>query len=110
MAQDSKTVAVYCRISKDPMRLEVGVERQRADCTELARGLWPEAQLRCFVDNDLSAADPSVRRPQWQAMLDGLRAGDVDEVVAYDQSRLTRQPLEWEQLLIVLARRVSTVT
>ena len=38
-------------------------------------------------------------------MLDALRSGAVDEVVSYDQSRLTRQPIEWEQLLVVLGRR-----
>jgi len=78
------TVAVYCRISKDPARMEVGVERQRADCVELANRLWGEAEVRVFVDNDLSAADPTVERPQWRAMLDALRCGEVDEVVAYD--------------------------
>jgi site-specific DNA recombinase len=99
------TVAVYCRISKDPTRLEVGVERQRGDCLALTHQLWPQAQVRTFVDNDLSAADPAVARPQWQALLDALRCGDIDQIVTYDQSRLTRQPLEWEQLLVILERR-----
>jgi hypothetical protein len=72
--------------------MEVGVERQRADCIALAERLWPSASVRVFIDNDLSAADPSVQRPQWQALLDALRRGEVDELVAYDQSRLTRQP------------------
>jgi site-specific DNA recombinase len=99
------TVAVYCRISKDPSRLEVGVNRQRQDCVALANDLWPQCQVRLFIDNDVSAADPAVARPQWLAMLDALRSGEVDEVVAYDQSRLTRQPIEWEQLLVVLGRR-----
>ncbi len=99
------TVAVYCRISKDPTRLEVGVNRQRQDCLALAGDLWPEAQVRLFIDNDVSAADPAAVRPRWQAMLDALRSGEVDEIVAYDQSRLTRQPIEWEQLLVILGRR-----
>jgi site-specific DNA recombinase len=99
------TVALYCRISKDPTRLEVGVERQRGDCLTLAHQLWPEAKVRTFVDNDLSAADPAVAHPQWQALLDALRCGDIDQIVTYDQSRLTRQPLEWEQLLVILERR-----
>ena len=38
-------------------------------------------------------------------MLDALRCGEVDQIVAYDQSRLTRQPIEWEQLLVVLGRK-----
>ncbi len=99
---------MYCRISKDPARLELGVDRQRADCLELAGRLWPNAPVRLFVDNDLSAADPDVQRPMWKAMLDALRSGEVDEIVAYDQSRLTRQPIEWEQLLVVLGRRGIT--
>ncbi len=99
------TVAVYCRISKDPSRLEVGVNRQRQDCLALAKDLWPEGQVRLYIDNDVSAADPEVARPQWLAMLDALRSGEVDEVVAYDQSRLTRQPIEWEQLLVIFGRR-----
>ncbi len=99
------TVAVYCRISKDPSRLEVGVNRQRQDCLALAKDLWPEGQVRLYIDNDVSAADPEVARPQWLAMLDALRCGEVDEVVAYDQSRLTRQPIEWEQLLVIFGRR-----
>lgn len=89
----TRSVAVYCRISKDPTRLEVGVERQRGDCVAMANRLWREAKVRLFVDNDLSAADPVVERPPTsQAMLDALRCGDVDQIVAYDQSRLTRQP------------------
>ncbi len=99
------TVAVYCRISKDPSRLEVGVNRQRQDCLALAKDLWPEGQVRLYIDNDVSAADPAVARPQWLAMLDALRCGEIDEVVAYDQSRLTRQPIEWEQLLVIFGRR-----
>lgn len=101
-------IGIYCRISKDPARLEVGVDRQRADCLELVGRLWPGAEIRWFVDNDLSAADPAVRRPGWQEMLDALRGGDVGGIVAYDQSRLTRQPIEWEQLLVVLGRRGIT--
>ena len=99
---------MYCRISNDPARLEVGVQRQRGDCAELVARLWPEARSRMFADNNLSAANPAVQRPQWRAMLDALRSGEVDQVVAYDQSRLTRQPLEWEQLLVVRERRGIT--
>ena len=70
------TVAVYCRISKDPNRLEVGVNRQRQDCLALAKDLWPDGQVRLYIDNDVSAADPTVARPQWLAMLDALRCGE----------------------------------
>jgi DNA invertase Pin-like site-specific DNA recombinase len=98
-------VGLYCRISIDQSGHGVGVERQREDCTTLARSRWPGCTIEEFVDNDISAADPTKVRPAWQELLSRLRGGDIDEVVAYDQSRLTRQPAEWEQLLIVLARR-----
>lgn len=45
----TKTVAVYCRISKDPTRLEVGVDRQRADCVELATRIWGDIPVRVFI-------------------------------------------------------------
>ena len=83
----------------------VGIERQRADCQVLASRNWPGAEVRFFVDNDLSAASVDVVRPAWQELLDEIRLGEVDELVAWEQSRLTRQPAEWEQLLIVLGRR-----
>ena len=98
-------VGVYCRISNDPQGLRVGVERQRQDCMELAARRWPGCQVELFIDNDLSAANPDVDRPRWRKLLLAVRGGDIDQIVAYDQSRLTRQPAEWEQLLVVLARR-----
>jgi len=101
---------VYCRISSDPRLQQIGVERQRQDCEALAESLWPGAPVLVFVDNDRTAADPGVERPQWQGLLAAVRAGEVRHLVAYDQSRLTRQPLEWEQLLVVLAaQRISSV-
>ena len=98
-------VGVYCRISNDPKGQRVGVERQRQDCVDLASRCWPGCQVELFVDNDLSAANPEVERPRWRELLLAVRAGGIDQIVAYDQSRLTRQPAEWEQLLVVLARR-----
>lgn len=98
-------VAVYCRISNDPKAQGIGVARQREDCVGYAETRWPGCQIREFTDNDLSAANPKVARPGWLAVLDALRAGEIDQLVAYDQSRLTRQPAEWESLLLALAIR-----
>jgi DNA invertase Pin-like site-specific DNA recombinase len=100
-------VAVYCRISIDPNSQRIGVKRQRGDCLALAAERWPGCSVEEFIDNDISAADPTKTRPRWLDLLAGLRAGEIDEVVAYDQSRLTRQPAEWEQLMVILARSPS---
>jgi DNA invertase Pin-like site-specific DNA recombinase len=94
--------AVYARISQDRNGTELGVRRQITDgkriCAE--RGWDPVT----FIDNDLTAADPRVRRPQYQAMLEAVAAGDVVAVVCWDLDRLTRQPFELEEFNRLAAR------
>ncbi|MGZ6527028.1 MAG: recombinase family protein, partial [Actinomycetota bacterium] len=49
-----KAAAIYARISSDRDGLALGVERQLADCRELAsRKGWPVAEE--YIDNDISA-------------------------------------------------------
>jgi DNA invertase Pin-like site-specific DNA recombinase len=90
--------AAYVRISSDRERDELGVTRQRKACRTIAaeRG-WPEPVI--FTDNDLSAADPNVQRPGFLALVDTVRAGEVDAVIAWDMDRLFRQPMELEHFL-----------
>lgn len=97
-------IAAYVRISKDDRGNRLGVERQEQDCREYAQRLWPAAPVRVYCDNDLTAADPLVERPQFLELLEDVRAGDVVELVAFEQSRFTRQPTEWEQLCLVCSR------
>jgi site-specific DNA recombinase len=101
-------VAIYCRISHDPLRQEVGVDRQRSDCIALSEATWPGLPSVLYTDNDLTAANEAVLRPAWQRMLNDIRSGEAVQLVAYEQSRLTRQPIEWEQLLIAPGRRGIT--
>lgn len=65
---------------------------------------WPGMPVVAYVDNDLSAADPTVTRPEYHRMLDAIRAGRVAAVVTREQARLTRQPSEWEDLCVTLTR------
>jgi site-specific DNA recombinase len=88
-------VAIYNRISNDPQGIEAGVERQREDCEALAGRLgWQVAKT--YVDNDLSAWSGK-RRPDYQQMLDDIRAGKVDAVIVWHEDRLTRLPRELEE-------------
>ncbi|HEX9978366.1 MAG TPA: recombinase family protein, partial [Acidimicrobiia bacterium] len=49
-----QAAAAYARISSDPEGTHLGVERQVADCRELAERLgWPVAGV--YVDDDISA-------------------------------------------------------
>lgn len=94
------TAAIYCRISRDAEDEGLGVTRQEEDCRALvARNGWTLVEPP-FVDNDISASTGSKKpRPAYDAMLAAVRAGGVDVIVAYSNSRLTRRPLELEDLI-----------
>jgi site-specific DNA recombinase len=108
----SKRAAIYRRISRDPDGLREGVQRQDEDCHALARreGLEVVAE---YEDNDAGASTHSTKpRPRYAAMLDAARAGEVDVILAYSNSRLTRRPLEMEDLIVLHQQhgtRIKTV-
>lgn len=90
---------LYCRISADPEGRAVGVERQEKDCRELAERLGL-AVAGVYIDNDVSASTNSSKpRPKYAQMIERVRAGDIAAVLAYSNSRLTRRPLELEDVL-----------
>ncbi|MFG3656744.1 recombinase family protein [Streptomyces sp. NPDC047706] len=88
-------VGIYTRISKDDEAEGLGVARQEEDCRLhcAARG-WEVA--RVYEDNDLSAYKRKTVRPEFRRMLEDLKAGRIDGVVAWDIDRFTRQPRELE--------------
>jgi site-specific DNA recombinase len=95
------TAAAYCRISrvrrKDGKEETLGVERQEPPCRDLAaRKGWKVAEV--YVDNDLSAYSGK-RRPAYEEMLKAVRDGRVQAIIAWDADRLTRQPVENEQII-----------
>ena len=109
----STRAAIYCRISKDrekdPAKRGLGVERQEHECRELAerRGL---DVVGVFSDNDVSAYSGK-RRPEWERLVDDIKAGVIDVVVAWAPDRLTRSTKELEALIDLLdAHRVDVVT
>ncbi|MFG2938080.1 recombinase family protein [Streptomyces sp. NPDC048282] len=88
-------VGIYTRISKDDEAEGLGVARQEEDCRLhcAARG-WEVAKV--YEDNDLSAYRRKTVRPEFRQMLEDLKAGRIDGVVAWDIDRFTRQPRELE--------------
>jgi site-specific DNA recombinase len=94
-----RRAAIYCRISHDKTGAGLGVERQEQDCRELAARLgWSVTEV--FCDNDLSAYSGK-RRPRYRAMLEAIRAGRVDAVLAWHTDRLHRSPIELEEYISV---------
>lgn len=99
MTPKRKPAAIYCRISKDTGGRRLGVDRQEAECRDLADRLGldvPDEYV--FVDNDLSAYSGR-RRPGYEAMTAAMRAGEVGAVICWHNDRLTRHPRELGDLI-----------
>ncbi|MCY0960803.1 recombinase family protein [Streptomyces sp. H27-H5] len=82
-------VIIYCRISDDREGRGAGVERQREACLARAEKLGWEV-VAVLIENDLSAYSGK-RRPKYEQMLDMLKAGMADAVLALTPKRLYRR-------------------
>ena len=86
MDPTGKRAAIYCRISRDEAGTGQKVEDQERDCRALAERMGLEvSEDRIFVDNDIAATRASRRgrvRRRWYDLLDAIRAGQVDVVLA----------------------------
>lgn len=108
------TAAIYCRISEDREGLEVGVQRQEDDCRDLAERLGYEVSDHLvFIENDVSASTRSSKpRPLYDQVIAAARRGEIQAILAYSNSRLTRRPMEVEDLIRLYEQtgvRVRTV-
>lgn len=84
----------YLRISDDREGLRAGVDRQDADTLAFVQGQgWEDAGA--YTDND-TASKAGVKRPAYERLLEDVKAGRVDAIVAYAPERLTRRPVELE--------------
>lgn len=92
-----KRAAIYCRISEDRTGAGLGVERQREDCERLAARQGFDVAAT-FTDNDVSAYSGRAR-PGYDALLEAIRAGAVDVVLAWHEDRLHRSPRELEDYI-----------
>nr|MBA2695742.1 recombinase family protein [Actinomycetota bacterium] len=72
--------SIYSRISRDRTGAGLGVAAQSADCRALAESLGWEV-VGTHDDNDLSAYSGKPR-PGYAALLDDVRAGRIDAVLA----------------------------
>jgi site-specific DNA recombinase len=105
----SRRALIYCRISRDREGAGLGVERQEADCRELADRLgW--LVVTVHTDNDLSAYSGRPR-PGYRALLADLKADRADAVICWHTDRLHRSPSELEAYISVCEpREVPTAT
>ncbi|MFJ5888133.1 recombinase family protein [Streptomyces californicus] len=98
--QRPERAGIYCRLSYAPDGSLEKVERQEADCRELADRLdWGLSEAHVFRDNSRSAWQRNRSRPQWDRMLQCIEAGEIDAVIVYHGDRLIRQPFDLETLI-----------
>ncbi|MCV7179546.1 recombinase family protein [Mycolicibacterium sphagni] len=99
MPEDPKAqvrAGCYCRISSDPNDKRAGVTRQKEDTTALCEVKeWEVAGF--YIDNDRSASNGN-SRPEWERLLDDVKAGKIDAIAAWDQDRGWRMMSELEDL------------
>jgi DNA invertase Pin-like site-specific DNA recombinase len=101
-------VGVYVRISEDVEGDAKGVTRQREDCCALAAvRRWNVAGI--YEDNDLSAYQRKVVRPEFERLLGDLHLGIIQGVVVYNLDRFARQPRDLERAIDIYAGRASYV-
>lgn len=112
--QAPKCAGIYCRLSYAPDGSVEKVERQEADCRELAVRLgWAVDDHHVYVDNSRSAWQRNRKRPAWDQMLADLVAGVIDSIIVYHGDRLMRQPYDLEQLISIADRggvRIASVS
>jgi len=93
MDPTGKRAAIYTRISRDEAGTGQKVEDQERDCRELADRLGLTV-VEVFTDNDIQATRSARRgkvRRRWYDLLDAIRAGQVDVVLATEPERLQRE-------------------
>jgi site-specific DNA recombinase len=90
----TKRAALYARLSRDRSGEETATARQLEDCRAFAaaRGWQVVGE---YVDTDLSAYS-AVSRPQYEALLATLDAGEADVVLSWKLDRLLRRPRDFE--------------
>jgi site-specific DNA recombinase len=89
---------IYCRLSRAIDGSTEKVEDQARICRELAARLgWEVAGV--YTDNSLSAWKKNRKRPQWDAMLAAVEAGQLDALAVYHGDRLIRHPKDLETLI-----------
>ena len=91
---------------------EDGVRRQEKDCREvgLKRLGYQVSEPFVFIENDVSASTRSHKpRPLYDAMLDAARSGEIQAIIAYSTSRITRRVREYLDLIDLVERHGTQI-
>jgi DNA invertase Pin-like site-specific DNA recombinase len=102
ISTEGKPWAVYARLSKANDGALEKVEHQIKLCTDYAeqRGLTVH---HIYQEDTLSAWKRNVRRPQWDAMMEAAKQGEIAGVLVWKIDRFTRRPKDMETLIELAA-------
>ncbi|QAY17252.1 serine integrase [Streptomyces phage Leviticus] len=94
-----KRAVIYTRVSRDDTGEGQSNQRQEREC----RRLTDYKRLDVVaVEQDISvSAFSGKERPAWKRVLDMVRAGEVDYVIAYHMDRMTRSMTDLEELIVL---------
>lgn len=103
LARELATLRVgrYRRLSRDPRQLRVDMPEQTRTTDLILERLEEDGpvSLREYRDNDKSAHNRGVKRPDFELLVEDINAGRLDVIVAYDQDRFARRLSSWLQIL-----------
>jgi DNA invertase Pin-like site-specific DNA recombinase len=100
---------IYNRISQDRAHDELGVARQEKTGHQIAkRKGWEVVDV--FTDDDRSGFTGKPRK-RYLAMVDAIKAGEINAIVTWAPDRLTRHPRELEDFIDLLdAHNIEVAT
>lgn len=109
MTSSTPRAGIYCRLSLAVMGDTTHVDDQEKVCRRILPRDATVAFQHVYKDNSKSAWRRDRRRPDWDAMLEAIAAGELDIVAIYHGDRLVRQPRDLEDLIDVGAGQGITL-
>ena len=98
MKEERKVAGIYIRGStEDQAREGFSLGEQKEKLLQLCKFKEYEV-FKVYQDAGISAKDMT-HRPQFQAMLEDMKAGKINYIVAYKLDRVTRSVRDLEQLI-----------
>ena len=95
---NKKNAAIYCRVStEDQAREGYSLPEQQEKLKDLCK--YRDYNIYgIYEDAGISGKDME-HRPQFQKMLESVRDGKINVIVAYKLDRLTRSVYDWENII-----------
>ncbi len=96
-------IDIYARVSRKGDKRQQSTSGQVGAC----RAVLAERELpagETFIDPGLSAWNPKVTRPDWDALMARLESGASAGVIVFDLERFARRPADGERLIAAAER------